>query len=152
MPVSDKVSSAQENVPPPVSDHPYQEFLAEQNVRELQWDANRAAKRANLHLAEQADTAEQKTSEADTDRTAKRARLHTDVVEKNASEPETDRTAKRAKLQAGQPDVTLLRRQLEAKTEECQRLNSKLNQIESDTRVQEQLSEVSTLQSTNFAY
>ena len=152
MPVSDQVSSAQENVPPPVSDHPYQEFLAEQNARELQWDANRAAKRANLHLAEQADTAEQKTSEADTDRTAKRARLHTDVVEKNASEAETDRTAKRAKLQAGQPDVTLLRRQLEAKTEECQRLNSKLNQIDSDTRVQEQLSEVSTLQSTNFAY
>ena len=109
MPVSDKVSSAQENVPPPVSDHPYQEFLAEQNARELQLDADRAAKRANLHLAEQADVTEQKTSEADTDRTSKLARLHTDVVEKNASEPETDRTAKRAKLQAGQPDVTLLR-------------------------------------------
>ena len=152
MAVSDKVSSAEENVPPPVSDHPYQEFLAEQNAQELQWDANHAAKRANLHLAEQADVAEQKTSEADTDRTAKRARQHTNVVEKNASESETDRTAKRAKLQAGQPDVTPLRRQLEAKTEECQRLNSKLNQIESDTRVQEQLSEVSTLQSTNFAY
>ena len=109
MPVSDKVSSAQENVPPPVSDHPYQEFLAEQNARELQLDADRAAKRANLHLAEQAHVAAQKTSETDTDRTAKQARLHTDVVGKNASEPETDRTAKRAKLQAGQPDVTLLR-------------------------------------------
>ena len=78
---------------------------------------------------------------------AKRARLHTDVVEKNTSEPEMDRTAKRAKLQAGQADVTLLHRQLEAKTEECQHLNSKLNQIESDTRVQEQLSEACTLQS-----
>ena len=144
MPVTDKVSSAQEKVPPPVSDHPYQKFLAEQNARELQLDADRAAKRANLHLAEQADGAEQKTSGADTDRTAKRANLHTDVVEKNASEPETDRTAKRAKLQAEQPDVTLLRQQLEAKTDECQRLNSKLNHIESDRRVQEQLSEVCT--------
>ena len=103
------MSSAQENVPPPVSNHPYQEFLAEQNTRELQLDANRAAKRVNLHLAEQADVTEQKTSEADTDHTAKLARLHTDVIEKNASEPEMDRTAKRAKLQAGQPDVTLLR-------------------------------------------
>ena len=152
MPVSDKVSSSQEDVPPQVSDHPYQEFLAEQNAWELQLDADCAAKRASLHLAEQADVAEQKTSEADTDRTAKQARLHTDVIEKNASEPEMDQTAKRAKLQAGQPDVTLLRRQLEAKTEECQHLNSKLNQIESDTRVQEQLSEVCNLQSTNFAY
>ena len=86
----------------------------------------------NLHLA-------------DTDRTAKRAKLHTDVVEKNVSEPETDQTAKQAKLQAEQPDVTFLRRQLEAKTEECQRLNSKLNQIESEMRVHEQLSEVCTL-------
>ena len=145
MPVNDKVSSAQEKVPPPVSDHPYQKFLAEQNARELQLDADRAAKQANLHLAEQADAAEKKTSEAATDRTAKRAKLYTDVIEKNASEPETDRTAKRAKLQAEQPDVTLLRQQLEAKTEECQRLNSKLNQIESEMRVQEQLSEVCTL-------
>ena len=96
-------------------------------------------------MAEQADVTEQKTSEADTDRRAKLPRLRTDVVEKNMSEPETDRTAKRAKQQAGQPDVTLLRRQLEAKTEECQRLNRKLHQIESDRRVQEQLSEVCTL-------
>lgn len=145
MPVNDEVSSAQEKVPPPVSDHPYQKFLAEQNARELQLDAARTAKRANVHLAEQADVAEKKTSGADTDHTAKRAKLHTDVVEKNGSEPETDWTAKRARLQAEQPDVTLVRRQLEAKTEECQRLNSKLNKIESEMRVQEQLSEVCTL-------
>lgn len=143
--MNDEVSSTQEKVPPPVSDHPYQKFLAEQNTRDAQLDADRTAKRANVQLAEQADVAEKKTSEADTDHTAKRVKLHTDVVKKNGSEPDTNRMAKRSMLQTEQPDVTLLQRQLEAKTKECQCLNSELNKIEREMRVEEELSEVCTL-------
>ena len=142
MQVNDKVSSAQETVPPPVADDPYKKFLAEQNARELQLDADRAAKRAKM--AERANVAEQEASGAQTDQAAKRAKLHTDGTEQRASEAETDRTGKRAKLQAETPDVTTLRQQLEAKTAECQNLSSKLNQMESEMMVQEQLSEVCT--------
>lgn len=66
------------------------------------------------------------------------------MVLKRASEAETDRTAKRAKLQVEIPDVTTLCQQLEAKTAECQSLNSKVNQMESEMMVQEQLSQVCT--------
>ena len=145
MPVNDKVSSAQETVPPLVADDPYKKFLAEQNAWELQLDADRAAKRAKVHSALRTDVAKQKASEAETDHAAKRAKLHTDGAEQRANEAETDRTAKRAKLQAEIPNVTTLRQQLETKTAECQSLNSKLNQMENEMMVQEQLSEVCTL-------
>ena len=145
VPVIDKVSSAQETVPPPVADDPYKRFLAEQNAWELQLDADRAAKRAKLHSAERANVAEQKASGVETDQAAKRAKLHTDGAEQRGSEAEMDRTANRAKLQAEIPDVTTLRKQLEAKTAECQSLNSKLNQMESEIMAQEQLSKVCTL-------
>ena len=129
--MNDEVPSAQKTVPLPIADDPYQKFLGEQNARELQLDADRTAKRARLHSAEQADVAEQKATEAETYRKAKQAKLRTDVAKQNVGGAEMDRTAIRAKLQAEQPAVALLRRQLEAKTEECQRLNCKLNQMES---------------------
>lgn len=83
VPVNDKVSSAQETVSPPVADDPYKKFLAEQNAWELQLDADREAKQAKLHSAEQTNVAEQKVSGAETDQAPKRTKLHKDGAEES---------------------------------------------------------------------
>lgn len=81
----------------PVASDPYEQFLAEQEETECQWDVNRAAKRAKLHVEEVAS------------------------------------------------DVATLRQQLEAKTNECHQLRSKLEETEKrQIRAQENLYEVCT--------
>ena len=81
----------------PIANDPYEQYLAEQEETECQWDVNRAAKRAKLHAEEVAS------------------------------------------------DVATLRQQLEAKTNECHQLRSKLEETEKrQMRAQENLYEVCT--------
>ena len=81
----------------PIANDPYEQYLAEQEETECQWDVNRAAKRAKLHAEEVAS------------------------------------------------DVATLRQQLEAKTNECHQLRSKLEKTEKrQMRAQENLYEVCT--------
>lgn len=91
---SEAASSPQEM---PVASDLYEQFLAEQEETECQWDVNRAAKRTKLHAEEVAS------------------------------------------------DVATLRQQLEAKTHDCHRLRSKLEETEKrQMRAQENLYEVCT--------
>lgn len=113
------MSSTKETVLSTIADDPYQQFVVEQEAKELQLDADRAAKRAKIQ-AEEADTEEVQLKN-----------------NQGAKQPEN--------LQAELPDVTTLRQQLEAKTEECEHLNRKLIQMESEMRVQKQLSAVCAL-------
>lgn len=129
VPLNKNASPTREVEPPPVADNPYEKFVAEQNARELQLDAERTAKRARPQ-AERAEVINQKEG-----------RLPL----------ETDQGAKRAKLNAELPDIAVLRQELEAKTEECQRLRIRLNEREREMSFQENFTMVCTI-TCNFKW